>query len=140
MVHKEHKASMMLWNMIGVIVLLHLCHLEGVFGDPGEVKVSAMEGHSVTLHTDTELHTDDVIEWMFGVHSPNKIIAEFSREDNKTSYNSERLKNHLQIDDQTGSLIITNITTQHTGRYKAEIGRKSSVRFRHFSVTVYVLS
>ncbi|XP_057182206.1 uncharacterized protein LOC130549069 isoform X2 [Triplophysa rosa] len=129
----------LLQNMICVMVLLRLClcHLTGVFGvDPDEVK-SVMEGHSVTLHTDTELHTHDVIEWMFGVQSPDEIIAELNREANITSFINERLKNHVEIDAQTGSLIITNITTQHTGLYKAEITRKSSVVTRHFKVTVY---
>ncbi|XP_057182207.1 uncharacterized protein LOC130549069 isoform X3 [Triplophysa rosa] len=132
----------LLQNMICVMVLLRLClcHLTGVFGvDPDEVK-SVMEGHSVTLHTDTELHTHDVIEWMFGVQSPDEIIAELNREANITSFINERLKNHVEIDAQTGSLIITNITTQHTGLYKAEITRKSSVVTRHFKVTVYVLT
>ncbi|KAI7811355.1 hypothetical protein IRJ41_013632 [Triplophysa rosa] len=125
-------------NMICVIVLLCSCvwHLTGVFGD--EVKsVSVMEGHSVTLHTDTELHTHDVIEWMFGVQSPDEIIAEFYREANITSFINERLKNHVEIDAQTGSLIITNITTQHTGRYQLEINRKPSAHIRHFNLTVY---
>ncbi|KAI7791556.1 putative transmembrane and immunoglobulin domain-containing protein 1-like [Triplophysa rosa] len=123
--------------MISVIVLLHLClcRLHGVFGD--EVKsVSVMEGHSVTLHTYTELHTHDVIEWMFGVQSPDEIIAEFYREANITFIN-ERLKNHVEIDAQTGSLIITNITTQHTGLYQLEIIRKPSAHIRHFNLTVY---
>ncbi|KAI7791549.1 putative natural killer cell receptor 2B4-like [Triplophysa rosa] len=121
------------------VILLCLClwRLNGVFGD--EVKsVSVMEGHSVTLHTYTELHTHDVVEWMFGVQSPDEIIiAEFNTEANITSFNNERFKNHLQIYDQTGSLIITNITTEHTGLYKAEINRKPSVLIRHFNLTVY---
>ncbi|KAI7791539.1 SLAM family member precursor [Triplophysa rosa] len=65
------------------------------------------------------------------------VIVLLHLEVNITSFINERLKNHVEIDAQTGSLIITNITTQHTGRYTAEISRKSSVRFRHFSVTVY---
>ncbi|XP_056614615.1 uncharacterized protein LOC130429819 [Triplophysa dalaica] len=96
-----------------------------------------MEGHSVTLHTDTQLHTHDVIEWMFGVQTPDEIIAEINREDNTKPFISERLKNHVEIDDQTGSLIITNITTQHTGRYQLEITRKPSSHIRHFNLTVY---
>ncbi|KAA0711761.1 hypothetical protein E1301_Tti020878 [Triplophysa tibetana] len=117
------------------LVQLCLCHFNGVFGD--EVKsVSVMEGHSVTLHTDTQLHTDDVIQWRFGVQSPDEIIAEFYREDNTTSFISERLKNHVEIDDQTGSLIITNIKIQHTGRYKAEI-MGNAFQNKHFSVIVY---
>ncbi|XP_057182213.1 uncharacterized protein LOC130549072 [Triplophysa rosa] len=124
-------------NMTCVMVLTCVClrHLDGVFGD--EVKsVSVMEGHSVTLHTDTELHTHDVIEWMFGVQSPDQIIAEIYKEANITSFINERLKNHVEIDAQTGSLIITNITTQHTGLYKAEITRHTQLLSFCFNVTV----
>ncbi|XP_057182181.1 natural killer cell receptor 2B4-like [Triplophysa rosa] len=118
------------------ILCLFLWHLDGVFGV--EVKsVSVMEGHSVTLHTHlTHIQTHDLILWMFGVQSPDEIIAEINREANKTSFINERLKNHVEIDAQTGSLIITNITTQHTGLYTAEISR-NTVRFKYYNVTVY---
>ncbi|XP_057181372.1 natural killer cell receptor 2B4-like [Triplophysa rosa] len=96
-----------------------------------------MEGHSVTLHTHlTHIQTDDLILWMFGVQSPDEIIAEISREANITPFINERLKNHVEIDAQTGSLIITNITTQHTGLYQLEIIR-NTVENKHFNVTVY---
>ncbi|KAI7791555.1 putative CD48 antigen-like, partial [Triplophysa rosa] len=108
----------------------------GVFGD--EVKsVSVMERHSVTLHTDTELQTDDLILWIFCVESPDEIIAELYREVNMTSFINERLKNHVEIEISDWIFIITNITTQHTGLYKAEISRKPSVLIRHFNLTVY---
>ncbi|XP_056614104.1 uncharacterized protein LOC130429517 [Triplophysa dalaica] len=126
-----------LQNMVCVLALVQLClwDFNGVFGD--EVKsVSVMEGHSGTLHTDTQLHTHDVILWRFGVQSPDEIIAKLNREAKTKPSIIERLKNHVEIDDQTGSLIITNITTQHTGLYKLEmIG--NTVQYKHFSVTVY---
>ncbi|XP_056614622.1 uncharacterized protein LOC130429827, partial [Triplophysa dalaica] len=105
------------------------------FGD--EVKsVSVMEGLSVTLHTGTQLHTRYVIQWRFGVQTPDEIIAEINRKANIESFISERLKNHVEIDDQTGSLIITNITTQHSGLYHVEIfGNK--FQYKRFNVTVY---
>ncbi|XP_056614003.1 uncharacterized protein LOC130429456 [Triplophysa dalaica] len=124
-------------KMSRLIVLLSLffCHSNGVFGD--EVKaVSVMEGHSVTLHTDTQLHTHDVIEWRFGVQSPDEIIAEINKEAKTKPFIIERLKNHVEIDDQTGSLIITNITTQHTGRYELEI-IGNTFQNKHFNLTVY---
>nr|XP_055074729.1 hepatocyte cell adhesion molecule-like [Misgurnus anguillicaudatus] len=129
----------MLQNHICRSVLLYLCwwRLDIVFGD--EVKsVLVMEGDCVTLHTDiTELQEDDVIEWMFGVESPDKIIAEFIREDKTTSFNDERFKNHLYVNHQTGDLIITNVTNKHTGVYRVEINRQPSVIFKHFNLTVY---
>ncbi|XP_073718493.1 uncharacterized protein [Misgurnus anguillicaudatus] len=106
-----------------------------VFGD--EVK-SVMEGDSVTLLTNlTELQEDDVMEWMFGVESPDKIIADFYKEANITTFNDERFKNHLNLNHQTGDLIITNVTNKHTGVYRVEINRQPSVIFRHFNLTVY---
>ncbi|XP_056614102.1 SLAM family member 5-like isoform X2 [Triplophysa dalaica] len=93
-----------------------------------------MEGHSVTLHTDTQLQTHDVIEWRFGVQG--SFIAKLNREAKTKPFISERLKNHVEIDDQTGSLIITNITTQHTGLYQLDIIGKT-VQNKHFNVTVY---
>ncbi|XP_073717916.1 CD48 antigen-like [Misgurnus anguillicaudatus] len=73
---------------------------------------------------------------MFGVESPDEIIAEYNREPNTTSFNDERFKNHLYLNHQTGDLIITNITNKHTGLYKVEITRKTSVVIRHFNLTV----
>nr|XP_055072781.1 uncharacterized protein LOC129452779 [Misgurnus anguillicaudatus] len=97
-----------------------------------------MEGDSVTLNTNiTEIQIKDEIEWMFGVESPDEIIAQFIREDKTTSFNDERFKNHLYLNHQTGDLIITNITNKHTGLYKVEINRQPSVIFRQFNLTVY---
>nr|XP_055073064.1 uncharacterized protein LOC129453025 [Misgurnus anguillicaudatus] len=97
-----------------------------------------MEGDSVTLNTNiTEIQIKDEMEWMFGVESPDEIIAQFIREDKTTSFNDERFKNHLYLNHQTGDLIITNITNKHTGLYKVEINRQPSVIFRHFNLTVY---
>ncbi|XP_016112937.1 SLAM family member 9-like [Sinocyclocheilus grahami] len=47
-----------------------------------------------------------------------------------------RFRDRLKLDNQTGSLTITNITTEHTGHYKLEItgGKLSSKAFR---VSVY---
>ncbi|XP_065099529.2 uncharacterized protein [Paramisgurnus dabryanus] len=96
-----------------------------------------MEGDSVTLHTNlTELQEDDEIEWLFGVESPDEMIAEYNREANTTSFNDERFKNHLYVNHQTGDLIITNITNKHTGLYKVKI-ITNTVIFKQFSVTVY---
>ncbi|XP_073669656.1 uncharacterized protein [Paramisgurnus dabryanus] len=110
----------------------------GVVGD--EVKsVSVMEGDSVTLHTDiTEIKTDDLILWSFG---PQKsLIAKINREANIISINGDvldgRFRDRLQVNNQTGDLTITNITTQHTGVYQVIISGKQKISYR-FNVTVY---
>ncbi len=91
--------------------------------------VSMMEGDPVTLHTDAEIHTDDLIVWRFG--DKGILLAKLDVGTNETSLNAadERFRDRLQLD-QTGSLIITNIRTEHAGLYEVQIrGRESSQRF-----------
>ncbi|XP_058617621.1 CD48 antigen-like [Onychostoma macrolepis] len=97
-----------------------------------------MEGDSVTLNTDvTEIPEDDDILWTFGTDS--SPIAEISREKRIFSTydgTDERFRDRLKLDNQTGSLTITNITTQHAGFYQLEIiGVKWSSET--FSVSIY---
>ncbi|XDV22756.1 hypothetical protein PO909_027659, partial [Leuciscus waleckii] len=107
------------------LVLLCLClwRLDGVFGD--EVKlVSVMEGDSVSLNSDlTEMKDDDVIQWRFGYEST--LIAEINvTADRITVYDDVldgRFRDRLKLDKQTGSLTITNTTTEHDGDYKLQI-------------------
>ncbi|XDV23891.1 hypothetical protein PO909_028248 [Leuciscus waleckii] len=98
-----------------------------------------MEGDSVTLNTDlTEIHEDDDILWKYGAE--NSLIAKISKERHIFSTYDDvpdgRFRDRLKLDDQTGSLIITNTTTEHTGDYKLVItGAKRSSKT--FSVSVY---
>ncbi|XP_073717708.1 uncharacterized protein [Misgurnus anguillicaudatus] len=108
--------------------------INGVFGD--EVKsVSVMEGDSVTLHTDiTELQRDDVLHWWF---DKDNLIAQINNESNLIlilEVPDGRFRDRLQVNNQTGDLTITNITTQHTGDYKLEINGESTGQT--FSVSV----
>ncbi|XP_073718485.1 uncharacterized protein [Misgurnus anguillicaudatus] len=121
-----------------VFLCLCFCCLMGVFGD--EVKsVSVMEGDSVTLHTDiTEIQRYDLILWRFGPQED--LIARINRAANKISINADvldgRFRDRLQVNNQTGDLTITNITTQHTGLYNITIRGKQNTSHR-FNVTVY---
>ncbi|XP_057181172.1 uncharacterized protein LOC130548429 isoform X2 [Triplophysa rosa] len=77
--------------------------------------------HSVNLKTGvTELQSDDVIEWMFR----DEVIYRFST-DNR---DKERLTDRLQVDDQTGSLTITDIRTADAGLYKVKMSSSSRVK------------
>ncbi|CAM4660668.1 unnamed protein product [Leuciscus chuanchicus] len=95
-----------------------------------------MEGDSVSLNSDlTEMLDDDQILWRFG--DENTLIAAIDvLADSMTVYDDVpdgRFRDRLKLDDQTGSLTITNTTTEHTGDYKLQM---SSV-IKSFSLTVY---
>ncbi|XP_039538653.1 SLAM family member 5-like isoform X3 [Pimephales promelas] len=110
-------------------------NLIGVFGD----SVSVMEGDSVTLNTGvTEIREDEDIMWTFG--DKNSLIAKIKK--NKQIFSTfdnvpdGRFRDRLKLDDQTGSLTITNTTTEHTGVYQVLISEaKSSSKL--FNVSVY---
>uniref|UniRef100_A0A671PCT3 Immunoglobulin domain-containing protein n=1 Tax=Sinocyclocheilus anshuiensis TaxID=1608454 RepID=A0A671PCT3_9TELE len=86
----------------------------------GMKSLSVMEGDSVTLHTDAEMHTDDLIVWRFG--DKGILLAKLDVETKETSLNDadERFKDRLQLN-QTGSLTITNTRTEHAGLYEVQI-------------------
>ncbi|KAI7790790.1 hypothetical protein IRJ41_001315 [Triplophysa rosa] len=119
-------------------LLFCLCtwRLIGVFCVIDEVK-SAKEGDSVTLHTKlTELHCKEVIMWTFGpqksliAHRVTGTVPVFS------DVLNGRFRARLQVDDQTGSLTITNITTQHSGLYEM-ITSIATGNLHRFDVIVY---
>ncbi|XP_059425994.1 uncharacterized protein LOC132160267 isoform X2 [Carassius carassius] len=102
----------------------------GVVNETDGVKsVSVMEGDPVTLQTDAEIHSDDLIVWRFG--DKGILLAKLYVGTNESSLNDadERFKDRLQLN-QTGSLTITNTRTEHAGLYEVQIrGSESSQRF-----------
>ncbi|KAL0199145.1 hypothetical protein M9458_007685, partial [Cirrhinus mrigala] len=97
-----------------------------------------MEGDSVTLHTDlTEIQGDDLILWTFGPKDTH--IAKINKAHNEIFHDGVdgRFKDRLHLDNQTGSLTITNTCTEHSGPYKIEIVTENRVSTKTFSVTVY---
>ncbi len=96
-----------------------------------------MEGDSVTLKTNvTEVQQADDILWEFGAEK--SLIAKIKKQQQIFSTfdgPDGRFRDRLKLDNQTGSLTITKITTQHAGLYKLEItGEKLSSHI--FSVSV----
>ncbi|XDV23479.1 hypothetical protein PO909_028047 [Leuciscus waleckii] len=92
-----------------------------------------MEGDSVTLNTNvTKIRKDEDILWKYGAE--NSLIAQIKRE--KHIFPDERFRDRLKLDDQTGSLTITNTRTEHAGVYQLLIsGAKRSTKA--FNVSVY---
>ncbi|ROL45393.1 Transposable element Tcb2 transposase [Anabarilius grahami] len=92
-----------------------------VFGDDkdGVKRESVMEGDSVTL--DTRLREKfNRIKWRFG--GSGSIIAE--TDSNEISYplnDTERFRDRLKLNNQTGSLIIKNMRVTDSGLYEIEM-------------------
>ncbi|XDV22894.1 hypothetical protein PO909_027664, partial [Leuciscus waleckii] len=70
-----------------------------------------MEGDSVSLNSGlTEMKDDDVIQWRFG--DENTVIAEINVTAGRITVYDDvldgRFRDRLKLDNQTGSLTITN--------------------------------
>ncbi|XP_057182164.1 uncharacterized protein LOC130549044 [Triplophysa rosa] len=120
-----------------IFLCLSLLIASGVFGvDPDEVK-SVMEGHSVTLHTNvTELHTDDLIVWYYG--SENTFVARINGKASSTMLSDDEMfRDRLKMNDQTGDLTITHITSQHSGLYTLKISSNNKASVKRYNLTVY---
>ncbi|XP_050951598.1 uncharacterized protein LOC127154226 isoform X2 [Labeo rohita] len=102
---------------------------------------SVKEGESVILDSGESKKTNDVM-WYFN----DILIGEITRDQSKICTNDqckERFRDRLTLNNQTGSLTITNIRTTDSGLYKLQIiinnGRfsiTSEERVKRFSVTV----
>ncbi|XP_026121104.1 CD48 antigen-like [Carassius auratus] len=128
----------MVFRAFFCLCLWLLAGVSDVYSD--ETVLSVMEGDSVTLNTDvTELKKDDQILWSFRFNSSETRIAEIYKQiisiyDNKE--NTERFRDRLKIDEQTGSLTITNINKLHSGLYKLQI-ISGQMKYFSFSTAVY---
>ncbi|XP_073700518.1 uncharacterized protein [Garra rufa] len=106
-----------------IVLILFAFLVDGMFGETDKVK-SVKEGDLVILNTDiTKGH--QVMKWYF-----NDILIAMINGNSRSSClydgEGERFKDRLAVDYETGSLIITEITTEHAGRYEAEFIRSES--------------
>ncbi|XP_077081763.1 uncharacterized protein LOC143735464 [Siphateles boraxobius] len=117
------------------LILLFIC-VEGVFGaGTDEVKsVSVTEGDSVTLNTDVQVQRDNQILWTFGPQETR--IAEIHRQNIYIDNTVMIFEKILHMDNQTGSLTVRNIRSEHTGLYKLTVISKGT-SYKRFNVTVY---
>ncbi|KAL0161516.1 hypothetical protein M9458_045241, partial [Cirrhinus mrigala] len=95
-------------------------------------------GDTVTLHTDVKINQQEKIEWYFNDTRIAYISGDLSFicTDVQCNEDTERFKDRLKLDNQTGSLTIMNIRTTDSGLYTLEI-IKFSNKETTFSVTVY---
>ncbi len=106
-------------------------YFPGVFGADEDKVVKVNEGDYVTLNPDlTKIKGFNLILWRFR----GAVIAQINT--NKISYEDDEVfRDRLELN-QTGSLTITNIRTNHSGLYKAEIGHDTGTLYQTFSVNV----
>ncbi|KTF87852.1 hypothetical protein cypCar_00032031 [Cyprinus carpio] len=118
----------------------HLKHvlqkLGGASGvETDRVSVSVMEGESVTLHTGVETNQQDRIRWYFNDTRIAQITGyiSFICTDVQCNEGTERFRDRLKLNNQTGSLTIMNARTTDSGDYKLLF---SNGNIKTFSVTV----
>ncbi len=107
-----------------------------IAGAEAEMKImSVMEGDPVTLRV-PQLQGDELIVWRFG--DGGKLIAKSDKEaKSSTLYDTEeRFRDRLELNDQTGSLIITNTRTTDSGLYTVKISSNKQTLYKRFTVTV----
>lgn len=101
-----------------------------------DVTVSVMKGDSITLPINaSEIKGDEWLLWKF----ENAYIALIDLETSQPNYIDERFTNRLNLDLQTGSLTVNNITTKDTGEYQVKIKDRQETNykpFKTFNVTV----
>ncbi|XP_016355122.1 uncharacterized protein LOC107698585 isoform X2 [Sinocyclocheilus anshuiensis] len=117
---------------------LYVLLLHGSLGvDTDIVPVSVMEGDSVTLHTDVKANQQDRIRWYLNGIRIAQINGDHSHTctDVQCDEGTERFRDRLKLDHQTGSLTIMNINTTDSGVYTLEI-LSSRVSEKTFIVSV----
>ncbi len=93
-----------------------------------------MEGDPVTLQTDVTLSGDELIVWRFG---DEEVIAKADIEAKSSPlYYDERFRDRLELENKTGSLIITNTRYTDSGHYTVKISSRAQTVNKRFTVTV----
>ncbi|XP_050960730.1 uncharacterized protein LOC127161992 [Labeo rohita] len=99
-----------------------------------------MEGESVTLDTRVLKKSNDFIAWYFNDILIAEIIGHlrYVCTDEHCTKDTERFRDRLKLDHQTGSLTIMNLRTTDSGDYHLQIfsSNFSFSSIRSFSVTV----
>ncbi|XP_016344344.1 uncharacterized protein LOC107690501 [Sinocyclocheilus anshuiensis] len=120
--------------------LLLCCLLyHGVSGVGSVSEVSVKEGSSVSLHTGVETNQQDRLRWYLYDTRIAEITGDFSKicTDVQCNEGTERFRDRLKLDHQTGSLTIMNTRTTDSGDYLLQISSgNSSNSEKAYSVTV----
>ncbi len=93
------------------------------------------EGESITLPSDGIKKTNNLKMWYF----KDTLIAEITGDQSKICTDDqcvERFRDRLKLDNQTGSLTITNTRTTDSGDYQQQINSSRFSIITTFSVSV----
>ncbi|XP_050958501.1 uncharacterized protein LOC127159788 [Labeo rohita] len=105
----------------------------------GEMKMESVKvGDRVTLQTDvTKVHGDELIVWRFGDEGKLVAKADIEAKSSPLYDPDERFRDRLELDHQTGSLIITHSRITDSGLYRVKISSSKQTLYKRFTVTVY---
>ncbi len=117
-----------------------------LISSPGVFSVGAdglsafvMEGDSVDLHTNVETQQQEYIKWYFKDTRIAQMTGDLSFicTDVQCNEGTERFRDRLKLDHQTGSLTIMNTRTTDSGLYTLQISSISYSSEKTFNVTTH---
>ncbi|XP_051977357.1 uncharacterized protein LOC127639408 [Xyrauchen texanus] len=120
--------------MESVFIALSLLLINVVSAGYEQISVSVNVGDSLTLHTGYIRKPEDKMRWYFEdnrIAQINGTVMKICTDE----HCDESFRDRLQMNNQTGDLNITNITTEHTGNYLLEI-ISSNFSEKIFNLTV----
>ncbi|XP_016108474.1 uncharacterized protein [Sinocyclocheilus grahami] len=124
--------------MKNLLICLLIYYVASGVGSDG-VSASVMEGDSVTLNTDVKTSQQEEVVWYFNDTRIAQISGDLSDicTDVQCNEGTERFRERLELDHQTGSLTIMNIRTTDSGLYRLVIISSSNSNSKISSVAVH---
>ncbi|XP_016123514.1 uncharacterized protein [Sinocyclocheilus grahami] len=124
----------------GDSVKIFIVTVHGFFSiNTEEESAFVMEGDSVTLHTDVKTNQQEKIRWYFNDARIAQITGDLSFicTDVQCEEGTERFRERLKLDHQTGSLTIRDIRTTDSGLYRLRIISSNSISEKISILAVY---